>query len=210
MSGDEERLVKHLTEAVCALTEAVKRSGGLAYMVTRFDLAQTEARLLAAIAESKTQRRFTRLQVASVRFVQPTNGTKPMAENIGIDIPAGKIARVQFKPVDEKGKATKIDGPVQAKVLEDPTSPAQPPAEVVVGGLDGLFVDIKLPDTEGAIASVEVGGDPNEAPGRVDEEVITTLVTVRRLGEVPGKAVILGATPETVTFPAADQFGVFA
>lgn len=129
-----------------------------------------------------------------------------MPENIGIDVPAGKIVRVQFKPKDEKQKPTRIDGPVEAKVLEDPTAPAQPPAEVAVGGVNGLFVDIKLPEEEGSIATVEVGGDTD--PGE-EREVITTLITLRRLGEAPGKAVSLGATPETVKFADADQFGNF-
>lgn len=129
-----------------------------------------------------------------------------MAENIGIDVPAGKIARVQFKPVDERMKPTKIDGPVEAKVLDDPTAATQPPAEVRVGGRDGLFVDVKLPDLEGSLATVEVDADTLEGEPR---EVITALLTLRRLGEVPGKAVSLGATPEAVSFAAADQFGVF-
>lgn len=144
--------------------------------------------------------RFIRLQVVDIHFVQPEEREKPMPENIGIDVPAGKIARVQFKPVDEAGKTAKLDGPVEATVLEGGA------AEVVVGGLDGLFVDMKLPDDEGAIASVEVGGDVDVTQER---EVITTLITLRRLGVVPGKAVSLGAKPETVSFPDADQFGIF-
>lgn len=125
-----------------------------------------------------------------------------MAENIGIDVPAGRITRVQFKPVDEKLKPAKLDGPVEVEVLNDPAA-----AEVAVGGPDGLIVDIKLPDAEGSLATVEVGGDVDVDPQ--NREVITTLITLRRLGEVPGKAVSLGAKPETVSFPNTDQFGVF-
>lgn len=132
-----------------------------------------------------------------------------MAENMGIDVPAGRIARIQFSPVDERGKPTKIDGAVVAKVLDDPTAPTQPPADVAVGGKDGLFVDIRLPEAEGSLASVEVSGDPDPAPGRQEEQVLTTLITLRRLGEVPGKAVSLGGKPETVAFVPGDQFGVF-
>lgn len=47
MSNDEERLVKHLTEAVCALTEAVKQAAGVTHLVTRCDLNAMEARLMA-------------------------------------------------------------------------------------------------------------------------------------------------------------------
>lgn len=130
-----------------------------------------------------------------------------MPENIGIDVPEGKIARIQFKPVDERQRVAKLDGPVEATVLPDPTLPTQPPAEVIVGGVDGLFVDIKLPELEGSIASVEVNADVDVNPD--NREVITTLITLRRLGAVPGKAVTLGARPEGVSFPAADQFGVF-
>lgn len=129
-----------------------------------------------------------------------------MNESIGIDLPEGKIARIQFKPVDERNKVAKLDGPLEVAVLEDPTQTTQPPAEAVVGGPSGLVVDIKLPDEIGALASVEVGGDTLEGELR---EVITTLITLRRVAEAPGKAVSLGATTDTVAFPNADQFGQF-
>lgn len=145
-------------------------------------------------------RRFIRLQIASIRFVGPQKGNMP--ENIGIDIPAGTIARVQFKPVDERQKAAKLDGPLTATVVTEPGS-----AEVAVGGTDGLTVDIKPPDAEGSLATVEVEGDNDLSPDA--REVISTIITVRRLGDVPGKAVSLGGTPDTVTFPPADQFGQF-
>lgn len=47
MNDSEERLVKHLTEAVCALTEAVQQAAGVAHLVTRCDLNAMEARLQA-------------------------------------------------------------------------------------------------------------------------------------------------------------------
>lgn len=125
-----------------------------------------------------------------------------MSENLGIDVPAGLIARVVFQPVDEKSKPTKLDGPLTVSVLDDPGL-----AEVAVGGKNGLLVDIKLPDTEGTIATVEVEGDNDLSPDA--REVISTIITLRRLGEVPGRAVSLGAKPENVTFQSADQFGVF-
>lgn len=125
-----------------------------------------------------------------------------MPENLGIDVPAGMIARIPFKPVDERLKSAKLDGELKATVLNDPAA-----AEVAVGGPNGLIVDIKLPEAEGSIATVEVEGDNDLSPDV--REVISTIITLRRLGEVPGKAVSLGANQTAVTFPTADQFGVF-
>jgi hypothetical protein len=122
---------------------------------------------------------------------------------LAIDIPMGVIARVQIKPVDENGKVAKLDGPVEATVIStDPNT-----AEVVVGGKDGLFVDVKLPDAEGSIATIELDGDNDQSPDT--REVITSILAVRRIGDLPGKAVTLGVAVEGVSFPTADQFGVF-
>lgn len=157
-------------------------------------------RLVGCHGHDNRRRRFIRLQIVSLRFIGATKG--PMPENIGIDIPAGAIARIQFKPVDERQKVAKLDGPLTAEVVTEPGS-----AETAVGGTDGLVVDIKPPDVEGSLATVEVSGDNDLTPDT--REVISTIITVRRLGEVAGKAVSLGGTPDTVTFPPADQFGQF-
>lgn len=47
MSNDEERLVKRATEAVEALTCALKEAAGVAHLVTRCDLNAMEARIMA-------------------------------------------------------------------------------------------------------------------------------------------------------------------
>ncbi len=158
--------------------------------------------LCDVIIHEKSRRRFIRLQIVGVRFVQPTTTGTTMPENIGIDIPAGQIARIQFTPVNELGAAAKIDGAITATVLDDAEA-----AEVAVGGKDGLFLDIKLPDTEGSIATVEVDGDADLDPAK--REVLTTIITARRLGAVPGKAISLGGKPENVNFVDAGQFGNF-
>lgn len=149
----------------------------------------------------KPAQRFIRLQIVEVRFVESQTTGNHMADNIGIDVPAGKIARLVLKPVDQKGLATKLDGPITAVVQGDPAT-----AQVAVGP-DGLTVDIMLPEVVDSQATVELDGDADVDPANV--EVITTLVTLRKLGEVPGKAVTLGAAPANITFPGTDQFGVF-
>ena len=53
MSDAEERLIKHLTEAVHGLTAAVKEAAGVAHLVTRCDLNAMEARLVAAIGDTQ-------------------------------------------------------------------------------------------------------------------------------------------------------------
>lgn len=174
-----------LTEAVFRLTESICR----------------HAKAVLLLADNQQSPRYIRLQVAAVQFVQPKKDNK-MPENLGIDVPAGKIARVVFQPTDEKLKPAKLDGPLTVSVLDDAAL-----AEVAVGGKNGLLLDIRLPDEEGSIATIEVEGDNDLSPDA--REVISTLITVRRLGDVPGKAVSLGAKAENVTFQAADQFGVF-
>lgn len=52
MSDGEERLVKRATEAVEALTCAIKEAAGVAHLVTRCDLNAMEARLMAGWAPS--------------------------------------------------------------------------------------------------------------------------------------------------------------
>lgn len=130
-----------------------------------------------------------------------------MAETLSIEVPAGKIVRVQFKPVNKELQSAKLDGAVQAIVFPDPDAATQPPAEVAVGGPDGLYLDIKLPEEKDSLATIEVKGDPDLDPNRT--EVISTIITVRRLADVAGQAISLGATAETTSFPNADQFGVF-
>lgn len=169
--------------------------------VTLKDLRAMERRLTALIVNQKASR-YIRLHVAEVRFVQPEIKVT-MPDNIGIDVPAGQIARLVFVPYNEKNEPAKLDGPLEAELATDsPTT-----AEVAVGGPGGLMVDIKPLDEEGSVAIVEVDGDADLDP--LKREVLTTLVTVRRVGAVPGKAVSLGAKQENVAFLAADQFGVF-
>jgi hypothetical protein len=196
MSDHEER----------ALTKVLKALH--AWLVThtccasRKDLQDMEEHLSTLIVNQQPTR-YIRLHVAEVRFVQPEKKVNMPDNNIGIDVPAGKIARLVFDPYNEKLQPAKLDGPLIALVTSD--SPT--PAEVAVGGPSGLWVDIKPLDAEGSIANVEIKGDPDLDPAK--REVLTTLVTVRRLGEVPGKAVSLGGNPEKFTFENADQFGVF-
>lgn len=52
MSNDEERLVKHLTDAVHGLTQAVKEAASVTNLVTRCDLNAMEARLAAGWSPS--------------------------------------------------------------------------------------------------------------------------------------------------------------
>lgn len=165
------------------------------------DLQDMEGRLSALIVNQQPAR-YIRLHVAQVQFVQPANGDTHM-DNLGIDVPAGKIARLVFAPFNEKNQPSKLDGPLTAIVSDD--SPMT--SEVAVGGPNGLTVDIKPSDEEGSVAIVEIGGDADLDPAK--REVLTTIVTVRRLGEVPGKAVSLGGKAEAVTFQDADQFGKF-
>jgi hypothetical protein len=149
-------------------------------------------------------RRFIRLHVVEVRFIAAKKPKGNMSDNIAIDVPAGQIARIVIAPTDETGKPAKLDGPVEATVLPGPT-PETNTAEVAIGP-SGLVVDIRLPDVPDAIATIELDGDADLDKGK--REVITTLVTLRRLGEVPAKAVTLGAQ-QGVTLLPADQFGVF-
>ncbi len=188
-----------LAKAINALREWLAAHCGCA---TKQDLRETEHRL-AALIVNQQPKRYIRLHVAQVQFVQPDNGEIHMPDNLSLDVPAGKIARVTFQPFNEKNEPAKLDGPLTAVLMDDsPTT-----AEIAVGGPGGLIVDIKPLDEEGSVALVEVDGDADLDPAK--REVLTTLVTVRRLGAVPGKAVSLGAKPENVTFVGADQFGVF-
>lgn len=147
-------------------------------------------------------KRVIRLQLVEVRFVRPHERHNPMADNIGVDIPQGLIARMVFAPKDQNGVSAKLDGPITAVIQGDPAS-----AQVAIGP-DGLTLDIKLPNvTVGETATVEVDGDANLDPSKAD--VITTLVTARTVAAAVPEAVTLGATAANITFPTADQFGVF-
>jgi hypothetical protein len=148
-------------------------------------------------------KRFIRLQVVEVRFVQPENQNKSKSmDNLGIDIPQGLIARIVFAPKDQNGASAKLDGPVTATVQGDPST-----AQVAVDSASGLIVDIKLPGVVEETATIEVDGDANLDPSKAD--VITTLITARTVAVAVPEAVTLGATPASVTTLPADQFGVF-
>lgn len=197
MSEHEEHSLAKVIRALHAWLERQAGFGG----ITLSDLRAMEHRLTVLIEKQQQPSRYIRLHVAEVRFAQPER--QIMADNIAIDVPAGQIARITFAPVNEKNEPAKLDGPLT--VVNTPDSPTQ--ANVAVGGPDGLMLDIQLDGTEGSIAVLEVDGDADLDPAK--REVLTTLVTARQLGAVPGKAVTLGAKSENVAFLGADQFGVF-
>lgn len=143
----------------------------------------------------------------SIRAIENQKGKpkmKPPAQNISIDVPPGQIVRLRFAPLTEAGNPADLDGPLSAVVLDDPSL-----GETAVGGSKGLIVDIKFSEEVGSILNVEVDGDPDPAPGRQDEEVLSTIVTVRRVALPPPQAVTLGAKAENVTLVDAGQFGQF-
>jgi hypothetical protein len=198
MSDHQDHHDSSLEKVLKALLEWMKADGKCAKVE---DLRAMEHRLTALIVNQQQPSRYIRLHVAEVRFMQPEKVNMP--DNIGIDVPAGQIARMTFAPFNEKNEPAKLDGALTAVAKDD--SPT--PVETAVGGAGGLTVDFKMSDTEGDVGVVEVDGDADLDPAK--REVLTTLVTLRRLGAVPGKAVSLGGKSENVTFVAADQFGVF-
>lgn len=202
MSDQDDRRDSALTKAVKALHAWLVAHVGCATLNDlRANLRAMEHRLSVLIVNQKASR-YIRLHVAEVRFVQPERKVN-MPDNIGVDVPAGQIARLTFAPYNEKDEPAKIEGPLNAKAKED--SPT--PVETAVGGPGGLTVDFKISEVEGDVGVAEVDGDADLDPAK--REVLTTLVTLRRLGAVPGKAISLGAKVENVAFLPADQFGAF-
>lgn len=184
--------------------------------LNRHDLNQAIEKLEAFIRQQikpPVIRRFIRLEVVGVHFPGPKQfgqfnkimAKDPNPSSLSIDLPAssGPLVRLPIAPLDKDNKPEQIEaGTLKATVTPDPTA-----AQVAISP-DQKFVDILLPDVAGATATVELDADPNLATGD-QGEVITTIITLRRLGAAPEEAVTLGVDPAKAQFLDASAFGVF-
>jgi hypothetical protein len=159
---------------------------------------------LTCVLENQKPKRPIRLQVESVQFIEwpekKENTMDPVT--FSLELPStGEAARLTFAPQDIDGNRVSIDGPVIPTVQGDPAS-----AQTAVSP-DGLTLDIQIPNTPDVSAVVEVDADADLSP--TNKNVITTMVTLRRLGPVAKQAVTLGAQADVFKTIPADQFGVF-
>jgi hypothetical protein len=159
---------------------------------------------LTCALENQKPKRPIRLQVESVQFIKWPEKKENIMDPVtfSLELPdTGDAARLTFAPKDIDGNSVSIDGPVIPTVQGDPTS-----AQTAVSP-DGLMLDIQIPNTPDASAVVEVDADADLSP--TNKNVITTMVTVRRLGPAVKQAVTLGAQADVFKTIPADQFGVF-
>jgi hypothetical protein len=146
--------------------------------------------------------RAIRLHIASVQFIKWPGKTGNIMDTFSLELPStGEAARLAFQPKDKNNVSVKIDGAIIPTIQGDPSS-----AQVAVSP-DGLTLDIQLPTTPDSNAVIEVDADADLSPD--NKNVITTMVTVRRLAPAVGQAVTLGAQADVVSLIPADQFGVF-